>query len=687
MINNPEQIRNIIVLGHQSSGKTSLVEALYQIASNFPEKGSIEKKNTLSDYLVEETKRLSSVSTSVITFEYNDHRYNLLDIPGNDDFITEAISAIEMIKGAILVVDASSGVQVGTIRHYQMLRKRNIPTIIYVNKMDKDNVDFEALLSEIRTKLGKEAVPFSYPLGHENKFDGFVNVVELKARIYNGKECVDAEIYEDKKLKVFELHNTICEAVATTDDELLEKFFSDTPLTHEEILRGLRIGVLNGELTPVLVGSAIKNIGIHTLLQMAVDYLPKPTDLKPFVVTNEKGEEEEIATKIDAPFSAYCFKVSYDQFSGFVGYIKINSGVIKMGDDVLIPQLNKRYKVTNLYRMNGKNKDNINEAFAGDIVEVGRMDELRNGMTLCDGKHPLTYKSAKLPTSIYYQALVVKNKEDENKLVKALEYLKIENPSLDIKRNVETHQLLLGALSNTHIEYLLSKVKTNYKIDVTTEQVKVVYRESISKEATANGRYVKQSGGSGFYGIVDMKFEPHEGIEFAEEVVGGNVPKQYFPAVEKGFIEALQQGLLAGFPVINVKATLLDGKYHDVDSNELAFKMAAILAFKNAYMKCGPIILEPIIRISVSVDSSFVGNVLSDLTSRRARVLGFREDKDGRQEIEALIPEAEILDYTSILRSLTQGSGFFTREFECYEQVPEYLKDKVIAQNSLLNKQ
>ena len=686
MINNPEFIRNVVILGHQSSGKTSLVEAMYQIANELGEKGSIEKKNTISDYLVEEQKRLSSVSTSVVSFEYLGHRINLLDIPGNDDFITEAISSIRMIKGAILVIDASSGVQVGTVRHYQMLRKRNIPTIIFVNKMDKSEQDFELVLEDIRTQLGKEAVPFSYPLGHENKFDGFVNVVELKARIFNGKECVDAEIYEDKKLKVFELHNTICEAVAMTDDKLLEKFFSDVPLSHEEILIGLRIGVLNGELSPVLVGSAIKNIGIHTLLRMMIDYLPKPTDLKPFTVSNAKGEEEEIKTDVNVPFSAYCFKVTYDQFSGYLGYLKINSGILKAGDEVIISALDKKVKITNLYRVNGKNRDNIESAIAGDIVAVGRVDDLRNGMTLADPKHVVTYPPVKLPTAIYFRALVAKNKDDENKLIKALDYMKIEDPSLEVKRNVETHQLLLGALSNTHIEYVLSRVKMNYKVEVNTEDVKVVYRESISKTAVANGRYVKQSGGSGFYGIVDMRFEPYEGEAFDEEVVGGAVPKQYFPAVEKGFYEALEEGQLAGFPVINVKGTLIDGKYHDVDSNELAFKMAAILAFKNAYAKCGPIILEPIIRMKISVDSKFVGNILSDLTSRRGRVLNFEEDEGGRQDIVALVPEAEILDYVSSLRSLTQGSGFFTRSFERYEQVPEYLKDKVIQQNSLLNK-
>ncbi len=684
MATNPELIRNIVVLGHQGSGKTSLVEAMYQIANELNDKGSVEKKNTISDFLPEEQKRLQSVSTSVITFNYLGNQINLLDIPGNDDFITEAISSITMVKGAILVIDASSSVQVGTIRHYQMLKKRNIPTLIFVNKMDKPDVDFETILEDIREKLGKEAVPFSYPLGHENKFDGFVNVVELKARIYNGKECVDAEIYEDKKLKVFELHNTICEAVATTDEALLEKFFSDEPLTHEEISNGLRVAVLNGELMPVIVGCALKNIGMHTILKMIIDYLPKPTDLHPYIAYDSSSNKVEIATKVDDPFSGYVFKVTYDQFSGFLSYIKVLSGTLHVGDEVCCSSLTEKVKITSIYSLVGKTRNNIEEASAGEIVALGRLENLRNGMTLSSDKRIITYPALKLPTACLYRAVSCKKKDDENKLMKGLEYLKIEDPSIEIKRNVETKQLLLGGLSKSHIEYLLSRIKDTYKIDVIDSDVKVVYRESILKTAEGDGRYVKQSGGSGFYGVVKMRFEPYQGEKFEEEVFGGAVPKNYFPAVEKGFFESLEQGLLAGFPVINIKGVLVDGKDHPVDSNELSFKMAAILAFKDAYMKCKPIILEPIIRVKVSVNQEFIGNVLSDLSSRRGRVLSFDEDEGGRQEIVALVPESEILDYASSLRALTQGSGFFTRTFEAYEQVPEYLKDKVIQENSLL---
>lgn len=686
MTYNPEQIRNVVVLGHQGSGKTSLCEAMYQIANELPNKGSIEKKNTISDYLNEEQKRLSSVSTSILNFEYNNVKINLLDIPGNDDFITEVLSSTKVVKGAILVIDAASSIQVGTVRHYEILRKKNIPTIIFVNKMDKDNIVFEDILQEIRTKLGKDAVPFSYPLGHDDKFDGFVNVVELKARIFNGKECVDAEIYEDKKLKVFELHNTICEAVATTDDDLLEKFFSNEPLTHEEIQVGLRKGVLDGELLPVLVGCANKNIEIHTLLSMIVDYLPKPTDLKPYVGLDRDEKELTRLTLLDEPFSGYVFKVTTDPFVGTIAYLKVMSGVLKLGDEVYCPNLNKTLKVNSLVYLNGKTQTPAQEVGAGDLCAITRIDELRNGYTLCDEKNYIKYPPVKLPTAVLYRALITKSKDDEGKLMNILSKLEIDDPSIEIKRNPETKQLLLGALSATHIDYLLEKMKNIYKMSVDTEDVKVVYRESILKEAIGDGRYVKQTGGSGFYGVVQMKFEPSEEIEFAEEVFGGAVPKNYFPAVEKGFHEALEQGLLAGFPVIKVKATLLDGKYHAVDSNELSFKMAAILAFKDAYMKCKPIILEPMIRVRVSVESEFIGGVLSDLNSRRGRVQTFEETEGGRQEIVAIVPESEILDYATKLRALTQGSGFFTRTFECYEPVPEYLKEKVIAQNSLLKK-
>ena len=484
-------------------------------------------------------------------------------------------------------------------------------------------------------------------------------------------------------MKVFELHNMICEAVAGTDDELLEKFFNGETLTNEEIHRGLRVGVLNGELIPVLVGSATKNIGVHTMLDMFIDYLPSPSDLKPYVATDLDGNEIYRKTENDEPFSGYVFKTIVDPYSGVINLLKINSGVLKVGDEVYCSD-GTTQRISNLYVMTGKNLQAVDSLEAGDIAAVNHLENVKSGMTLSDSKNPIVYKPVNYPSAVIHRAIVIKNKADENKIGIALSKIQLEDPSVEVKRNTETKQLLIGGLSLTHVNYIVEKLINTYKIQLTTEQPKVVYRESIKKSATATGRYIKQSGGSGFYGVVEMKFEPSEENVFTEEIFGGSVPKNYFPAVEKGFFEALKQGQLAGFPVIGVKATLLDGKYHSVDSNEMAFKMAAILAFKEAYMACKPVILEPIMRIKVNVDSKYIGSIISDLNSRRARIQSIEEGEHGIQELEALVPESEILDYATQLKSLTQASGFFNREFESYEEVPENLKDRVISENKLI---
>ncbi len=676
-----QHIRNVVILGHQGSGKTSLVESLAFTSGAIKEKGEVEKKNTISDYTDDEKRRGGSIQTSIIPLNYEGYKVNLVDIPGNDDFIGEAIGVTGVVKGAVLVIDASIGVQVGTIKHFKQLKKKGVPTFIFVNKMDKEGVEFELVLEDIREKLGKEVISFCYPLGHENSFDGFANAVDLKAHIYNGKECVEAEIYPDKRAKILELHNTIVEEVAKTDDALLEKFFNGEEFSMEEIRSSLRTGVLRGDLTPLIVGSATKNIGIHTLLSMFIKYLPNPNDLKPLEAHDENGKDKDIPTVVDAPMSAYVFKTIVDPYSGTINLVKVCSGVLHVGDDVYINGETQR--ISMLYQMNGKKLDSVSEIIAGDIGAITRLEKVKTGDSLSSPKAVTIFKPVKYPTAVIFKAIVLQNKNDENKLGPALAKLQLEDPSLEVKRNNETKQLLLGGLSDSHINYVLEKIKNTHKIALTTEKMKIIYRESIKGSAEGDGRYIKQSGGSGFYGVVKMRFEPAEQNEFTEEVFGGAVPKNYFPAVEKGFFEALNSGLLAGFPVIGVRGVLVDGKYHPVDSNEQAFKMAGILAFKDAYMKCRPIILEPIMRIKVNIESKYTGNILSDLNTRRAKIQNIEEKEHGYQEIEALVPEAEIVDYVTQLKSLTQASGFFNREFVDYEELPDYLKDRVIAENKI----
>ena len=678
---NTENIRNVVILGHQGSGKTSLVESLAYTAKLIPQKGEVEKKNTLSDYTPDEQRRGGSIQTSIVPLEYNGYKINLLDIPGNDDFISEVIGVAGVVKGAVLVIDASVGVQVGTLKHYKQLKRKGVPTFIFVNKMDKEDIDFEPVLEDIREQLGKEVISFCYPLGHEKGFDGFANAVDLKAHIYNGKECVEAEIYPDKRNKILELHNTIVEEVAKTDDALLEKFFNGEEFNLEEIRNSLRIGVLAGDLTPLIVGSATKNIGVQTLLNMFISYLPNPNDLKPLEAHDENGNEKVVPTDVNQPFSAYVFKTIVDPYAGTINLLKVCSGVLHVGDEVYVNGGTQR--ISMLYTMTGKKLDNVNELIAGDIGAITRVEKVKSGDSLSSPKSITIFKPVKFPTAVIFKAIILENKNDESKLGPALAKMQLEDPALEVKRNNETKQLLLGGLSESHINFALEKLKTLYKINLTTEKMKVVYRESIKGTAEGDGRYVKQSGGSGFYGVVKMRFEPAEENEFAEEVFGGAVPKNYFPAVEKGFFEALNSGLLAGFPVIGVKGVLIDGKYHPVDSNEQAFKMAGILAFKDAYMKCRPIILEPIMRVKVNVESRYTGSILSDLNTRRARIQNIEEKEHGYQEIEALVPEAEIIDYVTQLKSITQASGYFNREFVDYEELPNYLVDKVIAENKI----
>ena len=677
----PELIRNVAVLGHQGSGKTTLVESLAYKVGLISEKGSIEKKNTISDYLMDEKKKQLSISSSIVPLVYNDHKINLIDVPGNDDFIYETIGITRLIKGAILVIDASRGVQIGTVKHFNLLKKRGVPIFIYINKMDKENVNFTELYEEIVEKLDKKCVPFSYPIGRKENFDGFVNVVELKARKYNGVTCEDDEIYEDKRQIVFELHNRLCEAVATTDDALLEKFFSGEELSRDEIRQGLRKGVLEGELYPIIVGSAAKDIGINTLLTMLVDYLPSPADLKPYVATDEVGNEVEIKTEINSEASLYVFKNSYSSYQGLTSIFKVNSGVIKVGDEVYCPNNDKTYRISTLFEVVGEKLNPVTEVSAGDIGATTKLEDIRLSYTLCSPKRVIKYKQVNYPTATYFKALDFATKADSDKFFPSLEKIMIEDPSIELRKNQTTNQILVGGLSSSHLAYVFERLKNNYKINFTPVTPKIVYKETITKKASAEGRYIKQSGGSGYYGVVNMDFEPAEETSFGSTVFGGHIDKGYFPAVEKGFNEALQHGQLVGAPVINVKATLTDGKQHSVDSNEMAFKNAAILAFKDAYMKCGPILLEPFDKITVNVSNDYLGAVLSDLSKRRGKIQSSEEDAYGNLDVVALVPEAEIQEYANELKAITKSTAFFNLEFYDYEKVPDLLAQKIIEEN------
>jgi len=676
---NTKEIRNIAILGHQGSGKTSISEAMLYVSKAIDKKGEVEKKNTVSDYLVEEQNKLTSLSLSLLPVEWNDHKFNFIDVPGSDEFVGDLNQALEVVKGAVILIDAVKGVEVGSERVWNEIRKRHIPAILYVNKMDKENVKFENVLDDIREKLGKKAVPFCWPIGHDENFEGFVNVIEMKARIYDGQDSHDAEIWDEKKPKVEELHNMILESVAETSEELLDLYLSGEEIPENKVKEALRAGIINGELTPVIVGSATKTIGVRTLLNMLFDYLPAPNELSPLTAKDAKTNQPVTRqTSDDEPFSAYVFKTTVDPFLGAINILKVNSGTLKTGQEVVISNKGENKKLTNVFGVRGKNQITCDVFHAGDMAAVAKIDGIETGDTLTDPKSQIIYESVKNPTSVIYIAVHPKNKNDEDKISMALNRLNLEDPTFEVRRNKETAQLLLGGQGMTHLGYVLERMKTMFKVDVDIEDQKIVYRETIKKTVQAEGKHKKQSGGAGQFGHVWIKFEPSDkDFEFAEDVFGGAVPRNYFPAVEKGLVETLENGPLAGFPVINIKATLYDGSYHPVDSNEISFKLAAALAFKEATKTAQPTILEPIVKVQATVKDQFVGDVMGDMNKRRGRVLGM-EQSEGFQVVIAEVPEAEIVKYAIDLKAMTQGSGSFTREFLRYEEVPHQLIDKIV---------
>lgn len=681
MIYTPDKIRNIAVVGHQGSGKTTLVESLAYKAGLISKKGSIEGKDTLSDYLPDEKKKLCSLSTSIVPITHNGYKFNLIDIPGNDDFVYELLGVTRLIKGAVLVIDASKGVQIGTIKDFKALKKRNIPTFLFINKLDKENIDFELLYEEIKEKLDKRCVPFSYPIGKQNTFDGFINIPKMKARRYNGKECVDDVIYQEKRQVVFALHNRLTEAVAETNDQLLEKYFSGEPLTDEDIEYGLRESVLKGELYPIIVGSALKDIGMNTLMDMFAEYLPSPSDLKPIIGTTEDGNNIPLLTIDEEEPVLSVFKNSFNPYQGLISIFKVNCGVVHIGDELYCSNNGKTYKVSTLFSICGEKLTPVEEVGAGDIGALTKMDDIHLSYTLSSPDKKVLIKPVKYPSSTYFKAIVPETKADSDRLFQSVEKMKLEDPTISFEKNNITNQIIIGSLSSSHLSYILDKLKDNYKVKFTLEKPKVVYKETITTKGEAEGRYIKQSGGSGYYGVVDMSFEPSEETEFTSTVFGGHVDKGYFPAVEKGFREALEHGGLIGAPVIHVKATLTDGKQHPVDSNEMAFKNAAILAFREAYEKCHPILLEPYDQIKVVITSEYLGPVLSDMSKRRGKILSTEESDEGNLEVVALVPEAEIQEYANELKSTTKGTGYFNLEFHDYEPVPTALAEAIIKEH------
>lgn len=674
------EIRNITLLGHRGSGKSSLVEAMLYISNTTPKMGSVDSQTSVSDFDKEEMKQGFSINTSVIPLEYLGHKYNILDTPGYSDFSGEVSSALAVSGGAVLVINGAAGVEIGTERAWRLLEEAGIPRIIFINKMNKGVHNYEKLLYDMKEKFGKKVAPFCIPIGFEEEFKGFVNVIDLKGRIFNGESCEDTPIPED--IDVSEVRNLLLEAIAETDENLLNKYFSGEDFTEEEIKKGLHNGVVNGEIVPVIIGSASNGIGVRTLFEMLYNYLPTPLEVNGGIKVGYTTNKSEMLTRkvsVDEPFSAVIFKTIVDPYMGKISLFKVNSGVIKKDDEVLISNKGIKVKVGNISFLRGGKQLPAEEVRAGDIGAMTKIQEAQTGDTLCDKDNSILYQVIEFPKPCLYMSIVPKEKSDDDKLSGALQRLMDEDPSFSIGRNYETKELIIGGQGEKHLNILLNKLENKFGVNAILKEPEISYRETIKNSVEAQGRHKKQSGGAGQFGEVFIKFEPNsDEFGFYDNIHGGVVPKTYIPAVEKGLLEAKNKGRLAGYPVINIKATLYNGSYHPVDSNEISFKQAAILAFRKGMETANCVILEPIVKMEIVAPDEYIGDIMGDMNKRRGRILGIEPKAYSEQLLTVEVPESEILKYAIDLKSLTQGRGRFEYSFLKYVELQENLAQKII---------
>ena len=685
-------IRNICLLGHGGSGKTSLVESMLYITGATDRLGKTADGNTVCDYDPEETKRQISISLAMAPVMYQGVKINVLDTPGNFDFAGEMQSGVRAAEVGVLVCASKDGLSVGAERCWKYLREQKKPCIVYISKEDEENANFSTTLEALRENLSKSIAPVVAPIWDENKRTiGIIDVLNQKAYKMGGDKKgtrVEIPIPESKQKVVQELYDQLMEAVAETTEENMEKFFAGEPFTKEEIMTGLKVGMHEGTLAPVVCGSAFTGLGTEMLLQTIVDLVPGPLEVPAEEATDESGENAvEVAHDPNGPTAAIVFKTISDQY-GKYSLVKVVSGKITGDMSLYNPTTGKTEKLGRLYTLRGKKTEEVKEIACGDIGAIAKMDRLKTGDTLCDPKKVVRLTPVQFAEPCYSRAIAPKTRGQDEKVGSGLVRLNEEDPTFSVVNNAETHQVVVSGAGDIQIDVLVSKLKSRFGVEAELDTPRVAYREKIRKKVRKQGRHKKQTGGSGQFGDVHIVFEPQEESEdmiFAEEVFGGSVPKNFFPAVEKGLRQASEHGVLAGYPVVGLKATLLDGSYHPVDSSEMAFIMAAKLAYKAALPEAGPVILEPFGTLRAHVPGDNTGDIMGDVTKRRGRVLGMSPDEDGLQVVEAEVPLAEMQDFTTFMRQLTQGRGHFTLDFVRYEPLPSNLEGKVIEEAKKLD--
>ena len=675
-------IRNICLLGHSGSGKTALAESLLYMTGAIDRIGKNADGNTVCDYDPEEIRRHISISTSVVPLEYHNVKINLLDTPGAFDFSGAVMEALRAADAAILVCSAKDGITVGFEKAWKYCEERNMPRFIYISKVDEDNSAYNATFNALREKYGNKIAPVVVPIWDgSRKVTGIIDVLNKRAYEMKNLKRVEIDVPEDKLSVIEEFNDALKEAVAETDEALMDRFFEGDDFTYREMITGLHQGVTELSLFPVLCGSGMTCLGSLMLMDHIIDLLPNPVQGNYHKATTADGKTEEFVVSPGGVPSAFVWKTVSDQY-GKYSYIKVLSGEITSDTTLVNSRTGDTEKLGRLYSMCGKKAAEVKVLSCGDIGAIGKMDKVKTGDTLCDPRKVVSLKQIPYPAPCYSMAIAPKVKGQEDKVGAGLNRLNEEDPSFTLANNAETKQQVISGTGDQQLDVLVSKLKSRFGVDAVLYPAKVAYREKIKKKVEAHGRHKKQTGGSGQFGDVWIRFEPQEeqdGLIFAEEVFGGSVPKNFYPAVEKGIQEAVQKGPLAGYPMVGLKATLYDGSYHPVDSNEMAFKMAAILAFKEAMPNANPTILEPIGALTVTVPDSYVGDVMGDLSKRRGRPMGMTPNHDGDTVIEAEVPMAEMSSYAIDLRAMTQARGSFTLEFVRYEEVPKANQAKIIA--------
>lgn len=683
-----ENLRNVGIVGHSGSGKTTLTEAMLYYTKATDRFGKIEEGNTVSDYDSEEKKRKISISTSIAPCQWKNIKINLVDIPGYFDFVGETYEGLRAVDVAMIVMSGTSGIQVGTEKAWEYVNKYKLPRSFYINKLDRENSSFDKVLADLTEKFGISVVPIQYPIGSEENYNGVINVISRKARIFDKKTHAmkEEDIPEELIDKVDKCKNMIIEAVAETDEVLLDKYFNEGTLSDEEIYNGLINGCAKGDIAPVMCGSALNNIGTETLLEDIEECFPSPENVKPLKAVNLKSNvTEEIKIDEKAPLAAFVFKTIADPFVGKLSLFRVITGKIKSDSIVYNANKSKNEKIGIMYFLMGKQQIATSEIVAGDIGAVSKLQFTTTGDTLCHVENPITFSSIEFPEPTMSMAVLPKSKNDEDKISSGLSKLLDEDPTFKVSRDVENAETIVSGLGETHLDVISCKLKAKFGAEVILQKPKIPYRETIKKVSDVQGKHKKQSGGHGQYGDVKIKFEPRNDGEddllFVDQVVGGVVPRQYIPAVEKGLRECIHHGVLADYPVIRLKATLHDGSYHPVDSSEMAFKIASSLAYKKGLVEAKPILLEPIMYVEVIVPEYYMGDIIGDINKKRGRVLGMESDfEEGKQRIIAEVPQSEMFKYATDLRSMTQARGNFIMKFERYEEVPSTEVNKIIEE-------